>query len=593
MRLRFLAKLYAGYVALILIAAGIIGVLASSRVEQAALQDVDRQLEATVHLLNEIATEDPAIRRNLQRRLETLGQVLNTRLTIIDVGGVVLAESDLDPLQMDNHSDREEVVGALRDGRGKVTRFSDTTEQPMRYIAIPWTRDGKQLGVVRASMPLTDVQDRRAEVRSAVFLGVAVAAVIALLLGYLLARRFTRPLREMADQAQSIASTGAYGQRVPVRSKDEVGRLAVAFNTMSENLLQSISTIRADRNKLTAILSSMAEGVVAVDQEERVVHMNQIAGQILGVDPREALERPIWEISRVREVSEALHKALELEDEEESVIRLPGLQDRYLEIHTSPLRVGAGMPADAVAGAVVVLADVTRLRRLEAVRRDFVGNVSHELKTPVTAIRGMVETLVDDPDAPPEILHRFHLRMQAQSERLVTLVQDLLALSRLEAEEQPLESEPIELGDVLRICLDDHRPSAEVRRIELLCDDLDSAVVVYAEEEGIRQAVGNLLSNAIKYSPDEGQVEIRIKRTSQWTIVEVRDEGPGIEPRHHERLFERFYRIDAARSRLLGGTGLGLAIVKHTMLAFDGDVGVESLPGEGSTFSLRFPVLQI
>ena len=238
----------------------------------------------------------------------------------------------------------------------------------------------------------------------------------------------------------------------------------------------------------------------------------------------------------------------------------------------------------------MVLHDITQLRRLETVRRDFVGNVSHELKTPITAIRGLVETLIDDPEIEPELHRRFLGKISRQADRMANLVTDLLSLSRLEASDEPLRLAPLDVRDVLDETVRQLQPASEERRVTVRREWPDEPLVVDGEEEALRQALGNLLSNAIKYSPTDRRVTMRASRDGGAVVIEVEDQGPGIEPRHHERLFERFYRVDAARSRELGGTGLGLAIVKHTVRALGGEVSVESVPGRGSTFRIRLPV---
>jgi len=354
---------------------------------------------------------------------------------------------------------------------------------------------------------------------------------------------------------------------------------------MNDERRRATSAISADRQKLTAILSSMVEGVVAVDRDERIVHVNQVAGRLLDAVPEDAAGRPIWEVTRLREVLEILGETLRSESVEHRPVRLPGTTDRFLELHASPLRSGAG----ALAGAVLVFHDVTRLRRLETVRRDFIGNVSHELKTPVTAIRGLVETLVDDPEIEPAVRDRFIGKIARQAERMSNLVSDLLSLSRLESQDQPLDQAALDVRDVLAESARALAPASEARRVTVRRAWPAEPLTVDGDEEALRQAVTNLLSNAVKYSPAGGEVTLAASRDAGDVVIAVTDRGPGIEPRHHERLFERFYRVDAARSRELGGTGLGLAIVKHTALALGGDVAVDSAPGAGSTFSIRLP----
>lgn len=411
--------------------------------------------------------------------------------------------------------------------------------------------------------------------------------LVALAATWLFAWRFARSLAEMADASEAIARADANGQRVPIPAgDDERGRIARALNTLDDELRRSMAVTSADRNKLTAILSSMVEGVVAVDRDERIVHMNQVAGRLFEVIPDEVVSRPIWEVTRIREVLETLTATLRSETVGHRVARLPGSTDRFLDLRASPLRAGGGI----LAGAVLVVHDVTQLRHLETVRRDFIGNVSHELKTPVTAIRGIVETLLDDVDIEADVRHRFLGKISRQANRMSSIVTDLLSLSRLESSDSPLELSPLDVREIVEESIHALQPVAEARQVTIETHFPSMPLMIDGEDEVLRQAIGNLLSNAVKYSPAAGQVDVRIALHGDTVVTEIEDRGPGIEPRHHGRLFERFYRVDAARSRELGGTGLGLAIVKHTALALGGDVAVKSEPGEGSTFSIRLPV---
>ncbi len=591
LRTRFVWKLFAGFALLILATAAIVGFLASRFVERETLAEVDRQLENQARLLHDIAVSalgtprDSEDRLQLGERVAAFGGSLETRLTVMDVDGVVVADSAEDPRRMDNHATRPEILEAAASGLGMSSRFSRTVEQRMRYLAVPLEHDTARLGFVRTALPLTLLEQRLSHLRRLVLLGAAVAAAAGLVFSAFLAPRFTRPLRAMALSAEAITQ-GDYEQRVSVASQDELGQLAGTFNAMSEELDRSTSTMAAERNKLTAILSSMVEGVIAVDGEECIVHLNQVAGCLLDVNPVEVIGRPIWEVTRIREVTELLGETLRSQAVGQRRAHLPGSTDRTLDLRASPLR-----GQDDSVGAVLVLHDVSRLRQLESLRRDFVGNVSHEIKTPVTVIRGLAETLIDDPELDAPLRQRFLGKLDRQARRLLNLVTDLLSLSRLESEESPLELSPLDVRDVLEESLQAIEPASEARRVTLATDWADDPLMVAGDDEALRQAVSNLLDNAVKYSPEDSRVTLRARRNRNRVIIEVIDEGPGIELRHHDRLFERFYRVDAARSRQLGGTGLGLAIVKHTALALGGEVAVDSRPGEGSVFRISLPLL--
>ncbi|MEM9554163.1 MAG: ATP-binding protein [Acidobacteriota bacterium] len=588
MRSRFLWKLFAGYAFLILVATGLVGVLVAQKVESETVEETDRRLRASAILLSDLVAEslrDEDAVPALQARVRELGEALEIRITVVRLDGRVIVDSEAQPELMDDHSGRPEFVDAAVGGLGVSTRFSKTLQERRRYLALPLDVDGERFGFVRTSVPLTVLNLRLAELRQAVFLGSLIAIVLALGVGFLYARQVTRPLLSMAEAASEIAA-GDYDHRVEAASHDELGKLALAFNTMSREVRASVAAMAADREKLAAILGSMTEGVVAVDRDERVVHINSVAARLLHTDPERLLSHPIWEVTRLHEVSRALGDCLETQQRVDREIRFPGAPDRILRLSVSPLRT-----RDELAGAVVLLDDITQLRHLETMRRDFVANVSHELKTPITAIRGLVETLLDDPAADPAMRHRFLERVLRQAERMANLVIDLLSLSRLESGSRVLEMQTLDLRHPIRESVRTLGTAAASRRVELTVELTDAPVLVEGEDEALRQAVSNLIDNAIKYSPEGGTVQVRLllREGAGEAVVEVEDHGIGIEPRDIERLFERFYRVDKARSQALGGTGLGLAIVKHIALALGGLVTVDSAPGRGSTFRLHFP----
>jgi two-component system phosphate regulon sensor histidine kinase PhoR len=454
------------------------------------------------------------------------------------------------------------------------------------YVALAVPNGGEPLGYARTSVSLTAVRERMAALRNRVVLGGLLAAVIALMIGLFVARRVTRPLASMTAVAEALA-IGSYDERVVRDTNDEVGILAGSFNRMADQLQERLQTISEDRSKLLTILGGMVEGVVAVDADQQVVHLNAAAGRILGVSPEECVGKPIWEVTRIRQVGEAIEEALHRSKEVISELELEsGSQERIVELQSAPLQNGQG----GLVGAVLVLHDVSELRRLETVRQDFVANVSHELKTPITAIRGLIDTIVDDPAMAAETKAQFLVKIQNQSLRLSRLVTDLLTLARLESVAGMLETEPLDLAAVVRRSAANFRSDADTRGITLTIEGPEDPVTIEGDGEALELMVNNLLDNALKYTPRNGQVWVRVGEESGQAVVEVRDTGIGIAREHHDRVFERFYRVDKARSRELGGTGLGLSIVKHICKAHNASITVASAPATGSTFTVRAPI---
>ncbi len=423
----------------------------------------------------------------------------------------------------------------------------------------------------------------------------AVLVVMAVALYF--SQRIAEPLGLLAV-AGSKLSSGKQGHRVVVRSQDELGALAASINAASERIEMETRSKAQDRTQLETVLSAMTDGVLAVDAQERVLHINQVAQRLLSIANAEdgLNDRPIVEVTREPHVLQAIQETIETGEEvHRSFTRgAAGQEERTLELTANVLmRQRNRSEDDECAGAVVVLHDVTRIEQLEGVRRDFVSNVSHELKTPLTAIRGFVETLLDVDDVDDDTRRRFLSRIKIQTTRLSDLVGNLLSLSRIESGRVQTPDAPLDARDVVSDVLNALKTEIDARRIQLSFEPSEQAIPVLAEAEQLRQAFSNLVSNAVKYSEAGAKVAVRLFIKQDEVVFEVEDSGPGIAQEQLARIFERFYRVDKARSRDLGGTGLGLAIVKNVANALGGRVEVESEVGEGSQFRIVVPVSKV
>jgi two-component system, OmpR family, phosphate regulon sensor histidine kinase PhoR len=603
LRSRFLWKLFAGIAAIVVVTASVIGVLVSRQVEAEAHRELERRLAGQALLVRAILAADLLAGAELQTRVRELSDGAagvadraglergdRFRLTVIDAAGRVVADSDAAPSDLDEHGDRPEVLAAKTLGQGSAVRYSSSVGRDLMYVAIRVSDpSGAVRGYVRTATSLEAVDQRLRSLRRTVYGGAGLAALLGLGVSFLFARSVAAPLVGVAVVADAL-ERGDYRRRVQVQSRDEIGRLASAFNRTGAQIAEQLETITNDRNKLTAILAGMMEGLVAVDERDRIVHLNQVGAELLGVDPGQDLTgRPLYEATRVPQIAEALHAARESGGTVEGEATVgEGSRRCALDLRAAPLRNGGGR----VVGAVVVLHDVSELHRLEGIRRQFVSNVSHELKTPLTAIRGYVETLLDADEVDVETRNRFLMRIRSQTGRLAALVSDLLSLSRIEAGDDALERRPLDLRAPLMESVRALRPAAEARRVSLEARHPERPVVVVGEEEAIRQAFSNLIDNAVKYTDEGGHVEVELRVEGERAVAAVTDDGVGIEPRHLSRIFERFYRVDRARSRELGGTGLGLAIVKNVAQALGGEVEVSSTPGEGSCFRMLLPLAE-
>ena len=522
----------------------------------------------------------------VDRLCKEAGTATLTRITVILPDGLVIGDSDENPAVMENHRTRPEIAVALTGGTGQSLRYSVTLRRRLMYVAIPLRLNGEGVtAVVRTSVPLIVVEDALATFYRHVALGgLAVAALFALL-ALFLSRRITRPLASMRQISEQFA-LGNLNARVPLPDTEELGTLARTMNQMAAQLHERIRTMSLQHNEQKAVLANMTEGVLAVDLKQRILHINPAACRLFGLKPDEGRGRHILEVVRHIGLQEFIGVTLSSGGVVEREVVFREEEDRFIQLHGAALKDEAG----AIIGGLVVMNDITRLKRLESMRRDFVANVSHELKTPLTTLKGCVETLSDGAAGKPEEARRFLGMMERQVMRLEAMVGDLLALSRLEHESERggVELTPGSLSDVLSRVVQAFFDRATKKGIHLVLDCPDS-ITVPMNAALLEQAIGNLVDNAIKYSSEETTITVSACLLDAVVAIGVADQGIGMEKQHLDRIFERFYRVDQARSRAQGGTGLGLAIVKHIALAHRGSICVKSTPGQGSSFTLRLP----
>ena len=504
------------------------------------------------------------------------------RLTVVAADGRVLGDSHELAEVMDNHADRPEVVAALAGTTGTSTRYSSTLGHQRMYVAVPGLVGDDVTYVCRVSISLRELSLLLRGVYGRIAAAGLVMALVAGLMAFLLARRIRSALLKM-DEAATAYAAGDFGHHLVLSDSVEINSVAESLNRMAAQLADRIGTIEKQRNELEAYMTSMVEGVVAVDTEENVISLNRAAAEILGQDRERSLGRSIQEVGRHPDLTRLTQEALAGADVQEKDIYIGSPRSSCLQATATSLLDLDGRRI----GALLVMNDVTRLRRLETMRRDFVANVSHELKTPITSIKGFVETLLETPPEHPEEMERFLGIINKQADRLATIISDLLALSRLEqdADGPAIELMELPLFSIMERVVRDlaARDREQAERVMLECENKIRAVV---NAPLLEQAVTNLVDNALKYSEPGAAVTIRCAADAEGVRISVIDQGPGIAGEHLPRLFERFYRVDKARSRRMGGTGLGLAIVKHIAQAHGGRVDAESVLGVGSTFSI-------
>ncbi len=563
----------------------------TSSIRSFQLNETAARLEAQAHLVAStvgvyLGHHDIA---GLEAFCREAGKKSTTRLTVIAPDGKVLADSDEDPLRMENHNDRPEIIAAIS---GKIVpslRFSQTLQENLMYVAIPLQGEGKRIGVLRTAIPVTAIEQALSAIYQKIVWGCLVVAVIAALVAWFIARRISKPLEQMRSGAERF-SKGDFTVRLQEEGAEEVASLARALNEMATQLNIRIQTIVRQHSQLQAVFSSMVEGVITVDTEERILSVNESGAQLLNVDPEKIKGKSILLAVRNTHlqnfVKNSLACASPIEGEFSSRMSADG-KEKYFYAHGTRLQDRQGH----IAGALIVLNDVTKLRRLESIRRDFVANVSHELKTPITSIEGFAETLLDGALDDPEDARRFVAIISKQASRLHAIVEDLLALSRVEqeAKREEIVLQELPVMEILQSAIQSCSPRAEQENMVI---SLDCAQTITARINPalLEQAVVNLLDNAVKYSGKGSAIRVKAEEQQGEVLIRICDNGAGIAQHDISRIFERFYRVDKARSAKLGGTGLGLSIVKHIVTAHHGHIAVESSPGKGSTFTIHIPV---
>ena len=544
-------------------------------------------LKARSHLIGQLVHDD-FVNNNtdkLESRIRELGDTLSCRITLIRRNGRVVADSEEDPAIMDNHADRPEIISAMQGVYGQSSRFSFTLNQAMMYVAVPIRNEGETIGIVRSSMSI-DVLNTvlHTMYRRLIMVGF-VLVIAAAVFNYLFSKRLQKPI-ETLKRGFDRFGRGDLDHRIFIDHSDELNSLSRAMNEMAARLDDRIRAITKQRNELEAILSSMIEGVLVVNSQENIVRCNQAAAGMFHIESESVENRPIQEVIRHGQLQHFVQTcfASETPQEEEFVFYD---EDKWLQAHGTLLR----DTKKKKIGVLVVLNDLTQIKKLQNIRKEFVANVSHELKTPITAIKGFVETLKDGAFQDKKNAMRFFDIINNHVDRLNALVEDLLKLSSIEqiSEEKSIKREKADIREVLEEAITLCGVKASEKNIKLEMDT-PKKITAFVNAPLLLQAVLNLVDNAIKYSDNNNKILIGCKKDQKQLQISVRDRGTGIEGEHLPRLFERFYRVEKARSREMGGTGLGLAIVKHIAQAHGGDVEVDSAPGQGSTFTIHLPV---
>lgn len=564
----------------------------SRAIEHRALAHLEESLTREANLMGHILTpifigrENPA---QLAAFASQMGSELKGRVTVMDAAGAVLADSEV-PLgklgEVENHKARPEVRTAMRGGTGTDIHFSKTIRVRMLYIAVPLKKENEVAGVLRLALPLTTVNEILDSRARPVAAGLLVGIVFVLIVSLAISRSISERVGRLTDAAKSFAE-GDLTRRISIRSGDELETLARTMTRMAATIRERIDEIEKEKAKFSAVLSYMAEAVIAVDTHNKILIVNPSAEKIFGIRRPTACGRGFIEVIRNKKIEELMAEAVEAQTLLSTEVEWPQVTGTKF-LKASALGISK---ADGGVAGILVVSDVTEIRKLESSRREFVANVSHELRTPLTSVRGFIETLLGSAGSDAARRKEFLKMMEEDAERLTKLIDDLLELSRIEARQTVFQMEPLNLAEQVGRAAGLLKPGLEAGKIvfenRIRPED---GIRVVADPGALRQVLMNLLDNAIKFNEQGGRITINAVRSGGAAEICIEDTGCGIPASDLPRIFERFYRVDKDRSREMGGTGLGLAIVKHALEACGGTISCQSEPGKGSKFIFTLPL---
>lgn len=505
--------------------------------------------------------------------------ITRVRVTIILPDGQVIGESGRNPLQVESHLNRPEVQQALREGEGSAIRFSDTVRQRLYYLALRIDDQGQPIGVVRLASSIEKIESDLLELRNTILGNAVLAIILTILLAFLVANQTITPLRQLTREVSRLG-IGNFNIELPTHRKDEIGILSQAFIRIAKRLGEQIEGYREERSKLDAVLQNMNDAILIVDGQGLVTLINPAAERIFNVDSSRALGHSLVEVVRQHPFVELWRTCVKTK------------RQQIATIETTPERLfiqGIATPLEPLLpeNTLLVFQDLTRVRRLEVVRRDFISNVSHELRTPLASLKALTETLQEGALEDAPAARRFLQKMESEIDNMTQLVRELLELSRIESGKVPFNLKPVQPNDLVSRAVERMQLQAERAGLTLRLECAEGLPNVLADGERIEQVLVNLLHNAIKFTPAGGEIVARTWKEAGQVVFSVQDTGVGIEPAALSRIFERFYKADQSRSG--GGTGLGLSIARHTIEAHSGRIWAESEVNRGSTFYFSLP----
>jgi len=580
-------QIFPSFLVIIVLSLSAVASYSTSYFKNFFIENSEKELIIRARLLqnkfSDILKHDVQQIKYLDDQCKDIGERTGTRVTVILPSGVVIGDSFGDIGTMENHMKRPEIMDALKRKEGVSIRYSATLDKNMMYIALPLINDGKIIAVLRTSLSISGIDKKIKSVRNNIFIAMGLTIFAAAVASLYVTRRITHPVEQMKKGAMEFAK-GDLSARLAVPDSEELSELAVTMNRMAENLNEKIMAFKHRSMELEAVHASMQEGVIAIDKDERIITVNKTAAKIFDFPASQLKNRYILEVARNVAFQKFIQNALATHEPFEQDIVLPMDEGLILNIHSTALY----DTANRRMGTLIIFHDITRIRRLEKMHKEFAANVSHELKTPLTSIKGFIETLQEMLEKnDTKECESFLKIIEKNVNRMVELVDDLLALSRLERlQGTDILFENHYLSTLIQGAVNACHAGIKAKNIIVSSDcpeDLDAMVDPILFE----QAIINLVDNAVKYSSENKTIAITVTKNDPFIEIVVKDNGKGMEKEHLSKIFNRFYRADKSRSRNEGGTGLGLAIVKHIVQYHRGKIDVSSVKGEGSTFTIR------
>lgn len=582
-------KIGVSFISLFFIVIVCIGFVSGEFIRTTYIENKEKELQDDARILIESSRlEDSTDLQGdgaaLQKQLMPFNKKVDARITVINKNGKVLADTKKDPAKLENHANRPEVRAILKSGEdlGVATHRSHTLGYGMLYVAVPILHNDQITGVVRVSVSLDSVEKAVFQLWENLAIVFGVAIIIIALISLWIARRVTKPVQEIIEVSENLAQH-RYNSRIRGRASGELQNLAISVNALAESLESQMQAIKQNEQRLTAVLQNLVSGVMLINNDKMVIMTNKMMYELL--DTPSIAGKYYYEVIKSFALTQLVEAAIQTKSLQREEITLYFPKEMTLDANVSPILTDQG----EITGLILLLHDITQIKHLENVRTEFVTNVSHELKTPVTALKGFAETLLDGAMYDEALLKKFLGIMKDESDRLHRLILDILALSRIEQHALPINQEVVDIYQTITEAAQTVTESAKQKNIDLVLPHAAKPLPIETDNDKLKQIIINLVSNAVAYTPENGTVKVDVEESTHEVLFTVADNGIGIPAKEIERVFERFYRVDKARSRHSGGTGLGLSIVKHLTEQLGGRIEVASVEGEGTTFSIHLP----